>query len=207
MLSELDYATFARYTTRGNSENGRKSRRLGGAVKNGNRTVIQNALKVIVSTPELMDFFGKDAILVPVPRSSLYREGNLWPTKVIAEEMLKAGIGIEVCTCLERITAVPKSGFQTNAADRPSVQRHYESLAAHFDFLESNNMILVEDIITLGRTTFACASRLSDAFPNATVKAFGLFRTRGFEDPNLLRDVRFGTMIYRDYTGNVQMPD
>ncbi|WP_024772914.1 hypothetical protein [Aquimarina macrocephali] len=207
MLSSLDFATFSRYSPKGGSKYAQKSRTLRGLLKNGNPVMTQNAFKIIKGIPELMTYFEGNPILVPVPRSSPIKEGALWPTKVITDELVKLGLGSGVSTCLKRIKSVPKSSFQTGADNRPSVLNHYESLQADFEFLDSNTMILVDDVLTLGRTTMACASRLSEAFPNAEIKVFALMRTRGFEDVNKLVEPRFGTMTFNKYSGKVQMPD
>jgi pyrimidine operon attenuation protein/uracil phosphoribosyltransferase len=41
-------------------------------------------------------------------------------------------------------------------------------------------IVLVDDVITKGRTILAAAARLHDAFPNADIRAFALVRTMGF---------------------------
>jgi hypothetical protein len=207
MFSRLDFATFSIYSPRGRSESAQKSRRVCGLLKNGNPVITQNAFKIIKGIPELITFFEGNPILVPVPRSSPLKEGALWPTKVIADELVRLGLGGEVSTCLKRIKSVPKSSFQSGADTRPSVQIHYDSLNAEFDFLDSNTMILVDDVLTLGRTSMACASRLSETFPNAEIKIFAVMRTRSREDENRLVDPRFGTMNYNNSSGKVQMPD
>jgi hypothetical protein len=41
-------------------------------------------------------------------------------------------------------------------------------------------LIIVDDVITKGRTLLAAALRLHEAFPNADIRAFALVRTMGF---------------------------
>lgn len=207
MLSSLDFATFSRYSPKGTSEKAQKSKRVRGFLKNGNPKMTEKIVDVLKKKPELMTFFEGNPILVPIPRSSPLKEGALWPTKVIADELVRLGIGSKVSTCLKRIKSVPKSSFQSGADTRPSVQVHYDSLQADFEFLDSNTMILIDDVLTLGRTSMACASRLSEAFPNAEIKVFAMMRTRGFEDTNTLVEPQVGTMYFNDRSGKVQMPD
>jgi len=46
--------------------------------------------------------------------------------------------------------------------------------------LEPTKFVLVDDVITKGRTILAAAIRLHEAFPNADIRAFALIRTMGF---------------------------
>jgi adenine/guanine phosphoribosyltransferase-like PRPP-binding protein len=41
-------------------------------------------------------------------------------------------------------------------------------------------IVMVDDVITKGRTLLAAAIRLYEAFPNADIRAFALVRTMGF---------------------------
>jgi phosphoribosylpyrophosphate synthetase len=41
-------------------------------------------------------------------------------------------------------------------------------------------MVLVDDVITKGRTLFAAAARLRHEFPQLDIRAFALVRTLGF---------------------------
>ena len=49
-------------------------------------------------------------------------------------------------------------------------------------------IILVDDVVTKGRTLLAAASRLHEAFPRTRIRAFALVRTMGLipEVPRLL---------------------
>jgi hypoxanthine phosphoribosyltransferase len=42
-------------------------------------------------------------------------------------------------------------------------------------------VLLVDDVVTKGRTLLAAATRIHEAFPDAEVRAFALLRTVGFE--------------------------
>jgi hypoxanthine phosphoribosyltransferase len=41
-------------------------------------------------------------------------------------------------------------------------------------------VLLVDDVITKGRTLLAAAARLQDSFPAAEIRAFAMLRTMGF---------------------------
>jgi phosphoribosylpyrophosphate synthetase len=42
--------------------------------------------------------------------------------------------------------------------------------------------LLIDDVVTKGRTLLAAAARLHEAFPQARITAFALLRTLGFKD-------------------------
>ncbi len=94
-------------------------------------------------------------------------------------------MGGSVWAGIERRFPVRKSATALNA-DRPTVRQHYESFAvAVYSMgtrhpLEPVKFVLVDDVITKGRTILAAAARLHDAFPNADIRAFALIRTMGF---------------------------
>jgi phosphoribosylpyrophosphate synthetase len=90
-----------------------------------------------------------------------------------------------VWTGVERRFPVRKSATALNA-DRPTVRQHYESFAVFMHSmstrppLEPVKLVLIDDVITKGRTILAAAARLHEAFPNADIRAFALIRTMGF---------------------------
>jgi adenine/guanine phosphoribosyltransferase-like PRPP-binding protein len=64
--------------------------------------------------------------------------------------------------------------------ERPTVQQHYQSFAVIPSSKPAKKIVLVDDVITKGRTLAAAAMRVQDAFPDAEVRAFALVRTMGF---------------------------
>jgi hypoxanthine phosphoribosyltransferase len=52
----------------------------------------------------------------------------------------------------------------------------------------ATTILLIDDVITKGRTLAAAAIRLQEAFPKADIRAFALIRTMGFvlDIPRLL---------------------
>jgi hypoxanthine phosphoribosyltransferase len=68
---------------------------------------------------------------------------------------------------------------------------HYESFAIEpIDAIPfAKHIILVDDVVTKGRTLLAAATRLHEAFPYARIRAFALLRTMGLiADVNQLLD-------------------
>lgn len=45
-----------------------------------------------------------------------------------------------------------------------------------------STITLVDDVLTMGRTTYACAQRVHEAFPEAEIRLFALIRTLGLVD-------------------------
>jgi hypothetical protein len=70
------------------------------------------------------------------------------------------------------------------------------------DYVPTTNITLVDDVLTMGRTSIAGASRLSEKFPNATIRIFALIRTNGFvPDIETILDVQAGTISYNQISG------
>jgi len=108
----------------------------------------------------------------------------------------------EVMPCIERVNPVRKSSFQTNADSRPSVEEHYDSLSVTPVLLEPDQITLIDDVLTLGRTTLACVQRLNETFPKTEIRIFALVRTQSLI-PNIEKiiDPSFGVISYSSATG------
>lgn len=193
MPSEV-YATFANYSPRGTSELSQRSRNLRGAIKAGREQVIRSAFRYLNETAVLEPFLNPEVTLVPVPRNAPLPEGALWPSRVIADLLVEGGFGGEVLPCIERITAVQRSA-SAKPEDRPLWTTHYESLQVEGGLLAPAQITLVDDVLTLGRTTYACAQRIREAFPQAELRIFAMMRTQGFlPDIEALVDPSTGTI-------------
>ena len=121
--------------------------------------------------------FNREVVLVPIPGSTSAPRG-VWPAERLAVSLCGIGLGRSVWPAIRRCVAVRKSATALNA-DRPSVQQHYESFSVLKELRPPERMVLVDDVITKGRTIFAAACRLYDSFPNADIQAFALVRTMG----------------------------
>jgi hypothetical protein len=126
---------------------------------------------------------GADVTLAPAPRSSpqLPGAGALWPGKLIAEALVRAGAAAATMCCLRRTVAVPKAAFATPGA-RPSVEKHMSTMAVERGLESPPRITVVDDFVTKGRMLLAATSLIADAFPEAEVAAFALVRTRGLVD-------------------------
>jgi len=178
--SEIPYAIFANYSPRGSAKQSEKSRTLCGLVKAGRVDVIRSALPHLTDSQnqDLVSFLNPEITLVPVPRSAPLTAGALWPSKVIADTLLEGYLGREVLPCIRRVSAVRKSSTSP-ANERPLWTEHYASLVVDKPLFDPVTITLIDDVLTMGRTAYACAQRLKDTFPNAEVKFFALIRTQG----------------------------
>lgn len=123
-------------------------------------------------------FFGATDVLVPVPRSTPYIAGGRWAAEDLAKALVKEGLGSATWPGLRRVHAVRKSATAA-PSDRPTVKLHYESFVIERPQIEPERIVLVDDVITKGRTLLAAASRVHDAFPYTQIRAFALVRTMG----------------------------
>ncbi|XOV92225.1 MAG: hypothetical protein ACFHWX_18700 [Bacteroidota bacterium] len=90
---------------------------------------------------------------------------------------------------LKRTKAIPKSSSRSSSAERNSVQNHIDSLAVNPSTDNFTNITLVDDVVTQGRTSMACAIVLNRYFTSVNkaidIKLFSVFQTKSFEDAEL----------------------
>jgi predicted amidophosphoribosyltransferase len=130
-------------------------------------------------SPQLAGFFRSDDLLVPVPGSAPNTRGSTWVAADLADALVRAGIGTMAWRGLHRICPVRKSATAAPGA-RPTVALHYASFVMDCPPITAQNVVLVDDVVTRGRTLLAAATRLQEAFPEAHIRAFALLRTLGF---------------------------
>jgi hypothetical protein len=134
---------------------------------------------------------------VPAPRSSLLVSGGLWPSLLIAEELVKVGLSRTVAPYLVRSNAIKKSsGAQMGY--RPTIEEQYNSLIVQkIEVFPPKKITLIDDVLTKGRASFACVLRLSEVFPNSEIRVFAPMRTQGLiEDIDKFIDSATGEITY-----------
>jgi len=160
--------------------------------------IVAKLLKLFLENHEsLKNVFHNDMVLVPVPRASPIREGDLWPAYEIANSISRLGLG-RVSPLLERVKGVNPSSRSSPKA-RPTPTQHFESLSVRRNLSQVEEVVLVDDVITRGHTLIACAWRIEEAYPGIKIHAFAAVRTvsnkqefKGFFDP-----VELGRITYR----------
>ena len=127
---------------------------------------------------QLASIFACGAVLVPVPGSARTTEGP-WAALALAVALARVGFALPVCSVLWRRYGVRKSATAPSSA-RPTVQQHYDSFGVLAPAMPMRKVVLIDDVITKGRTLLAAAARVHAAAPCADIRAFALIRTLGF---------------------------
>jgi len=159
-----------------------RSRLLRALLKAGDAAfMLKYALRVRQQTREsqrLAGFFNENDVLVPVPGSMPRTTGIPWAAEHLALALVNEGLGVEAWPGLRRIRPVRKSSTSA-PGNRPAVSAHYESFELAVPPMPPERILIIDDVVTKGRTLLAAASRLHEAFPRAHIRAFALVRTMG----------------------------
>lgn len=187
LRSVLFYSSYI-YSPRGASYSCEFSRQLCLRLKLGDPAYLAfcaaQVRELAIRDERFARLFARPVLLVPAPGSSASGAngaGALWAAERLAFALHGIGLGESIWTGVRRILPVRKSATALNGS-RPGVRQHYESLAVtalHFATVPSR-IVVIDDVITKGRTLFAASLRLQEAFPNADIRAFALVRTMGF---------------------------
>jgi hypothetical protein len=182
VIRAIAYASCYVYSPAGSGAMCERSRLLLGLLKAGDATfMLKYALRVrqqAKDSVQLAGFFEAGDVLVPVPGSVPHVAGSLWTAEHLAAALVNEGLGEAAWTGLRRARAVPKSATAA-PGDRPTVNLHYESFVIERQTISPQRIVLIDDVVTKGRTLLAAASRVHEAFPCAHIRAFALVRTMG----------------------------
>lgn len=184
-LDRLDCASLLTYSPRDGGPDAAQSRDIKTALKNGTLTgtppssISHQVARILAGSMARLPFapfFTPPPVLVPTPKSSLQREGDLWVPQQLSEELSAVGLGSRVAIILKRIEAIPKAATSP-ASQRPTAQRHFETMAAQTDLASPGSFLLVDDVVTRGATLLGAANRLRASYPGVPIKAFAAIRT------------------------------
>jgi hypothetical protein len=182
VIRGLAYASCYVYSPAGRGAVCERSRLLRALLKAGDAGfMLKYALRVrqqVMESPPLAGFFGTSDILVPVPGSAPYIAGALWTAQHLAVALVNEGLGAATWSGLRRTRAIRKSATAP-PGKRPTVGLQYESLIVEHPPIRAESIVLIDDVVTKGRTLLAAANRVHEAFPCAQIRAFALLRTQG----------------------------
>jgi predicted amidophosphoribosyltransferase len=134
--------------------------------------------QLALKSSRLAGFFCSTDVFVPVPRSVPRSYRGIWVAADLSHALVQEGLGTMTWPGLRRLFAVRKSATAP-PGERPSVALHYASFSLDQPPVIPTSVVLVDDVITRGRTLLAAAARVHEAFPGADVRAFALLRTMG----------------------------
>jgi predicted amidophosphoribosyltransferase len=141
----------------------------------------------------------KEATFVPVPRSSPLLANAVWPGRLICLKLLSMGFGKDMYDVLERKRAVQTGHFNRSAENRATIDQHYNTIeVTNTPLIVPEQIVLVDDVITQGRTAVACYIRLREIFPHTAISIFTPVITKAFDEVNLLIDPKVCKVQYFD---------
>ena len=183
MISRVIFASCYVYSPWGEGARCERSRLLRALLKDGDaRFMFKYAVRVhqqVAENSPLNGFLCPADVLVPIPGSAPEDVGGESVSEHLAKALVAVGLGQDVWSGLRRVRRVRKSATAVPGS-RPTVANHYDSFAIATAPMTPCHLVLVDDVVTKGRTLLAAAARLHDAFPAADIRAFALLRTMGF---------------------------
>jgi len=181
-LCSVTFASCYVYSPRAHGWLAEASRRLCDRVKSSDPVWLPRYAGFVYRSSlwdrQLSALFSPDAVLVPVPGSACSGEGP-WVASRLALALSEVGFALPIWMGLRRRYAVTKSATAPSAG-RPTVYQHYDSFAAEAPANTVHRLVLIDDVITKGRTLLAAAARLGSELPLADIRGFALIRTVGF---------------------------
>jgi hypothetical protein len=183
LIRAVSFASCYVYSPGGTCAVCERSRLLRTLLKAGDeKFILKYALRVrqqFTDGAVFADYFDSADVLIPVPGCAPRTPGSVWAAEHLAAALVRQGLGRVAWTGLHRVHAVCKSATAA-AGRRPTVLSHYESFAMEQPMVAPEKIVLIDDIVTKGRTLLAAATRVHEAFPDARIRAFALVRTLGF---------------------------
>jgi hypothetical protein len=201
VIRGVTFASCYVYSPSGSGAASERSRLLRALLKASDAQFIgKYAVRVrqqVADASPLAGFFCATNVLVPVPGSAPSTAGAVSVAEHLAMALIKEGLGHSIWPGLHRICAVRKSATAVPGS-RPTVGNHYDSFAIEPAMALPREVVLIDDVVTKGRTLLAAAARLQEAIPHARIRAFALVRTLGLvAGVNRLLDPCIGEIRWR----------
>jgi predicted amidophosphoribosyltransferase len=186
-MRSLDFASCYVYAPCGTCAVSARSRSLCAMIKAAEPPLVslyaRRVMRQAHLMPSLAEFFRAIDVLIPIPASEPRRPNRDYLPDRLADAFVAEGLAPSAWKGLLRIRGVAKSATAAPGR-RPTVRAHYESLSVvpSSKLPADARLLLVDDVVTKGRTLLAAAMRLHETFPQARITAFALLRTLGFKD-------------------------
>jgi hypothetical protein len=178
----VTFASCYVYSPNGTGSESERSRVLRELLKAGDARVLSHyadrVRRELDANVSLAGFLGQSSVLVPVPGSAPSCVHERLIAERLAAAFIAEGLGKAIWSGVRRVCRVRKSATAPPGS-RPTVAEHYESFAVECGVAAPSQIILVDDVVTKGRTLLAAATRLREAFPMSDIRAFALLRTMG----------------------------
>ena len=130
--------------------------------------------------PEVADIgsmLSPTAVLVPVPKSSLFKEESLWVPEQIANSLIRSGLGGRSARLLARTRAIAKAATSlSSGGPRPTALEHLQTLAVQTELRSVEEIVLIDDVVTTGSTLLGCANKLLESYPSSLIRGFAVMR-------------------------------
>jgi hypothetical protein len=181
-IREVAFASCYVYSPNGTGVESERSRVLRELLKAGEARVLfyyaDRVRRELDANASLAAFLGPGSVLVPVPGSAPSCADDRSITERLAAAFIAEGLGKAIWRGVRRVRRVRKSATAAPGS-RPTVAEHYDSFAVERGVAAPPRIILVDDVVTKGRTLLAAAARLREEFPTSDIRAFALLRTMG----------------------------
>ena len=182
----LSFAACYVYSPSGEGQAARRSRLLCGRLKRCRPGWLQFfAARVGAECQRpgrLAGLFPPTTILVPIPQNPRHPREAPWVTYQLACQLQQRGLASHVWPVLAHRRSIAPSAH-CHRWQRPSVLEHWQALGCDAiapPAAAQLRVVLIDDVVSRGRTLLAAALRLHGHFPQASISAFALFRTLGF---------------------------
>lgn len=206
--SQLNFASFLSYASKGQTVRSQQSKHFTLLVKNdgfafderGNPVnaidhSVRRLADCLADCPFLRHCFPPGTSLIPAPRRSPLVKGALWPARRICQAMVGCGLGSAILPSLVRVMPSAKSA---TAQHRPSPSEHYRTTEVHHPPLLAlpARITVVDDVLTRGSTFVGMYARLRETYPAAEIHCFALIRTHSPGEILTMLDPREGTISF-----------
>ncbi len=175
-----------------------QGRALTSFIKAGRTDVLQQVMTFAIKQ-FIRTHINKKTTFVPIPRSAPLLANAVWPGRLICQKLLRMGFGKDMYDVLERTSAVQTGHFNRSAENRATIEQHYNTIeVTNPPLIVPEQIVLVDDVITQGRTAVACYKRLREIFPHSPISIFTPVITKTFDEVNLLIDPKICKVQYFD---------